>query len=354
MSSLDVQNLRIAIYGAGAMGITLGAFLTEGGLKNVDLINRNVQHVESLKKEGAQIDLGVDTGKKRVTSKVRIGFPEDMKGQYDVIFLMTKQRYNAEIVISLLPYLKEDGIICTTQNGLPEESIANIIGTERTYGAVMSFGAGFIGGESRVKLATKVSAMRVRIGGYKNAGSKLPVLEEILSYAKKATNENFVTITDNLMGERWLKLSINAAFSGISAMTGLSFGEIASRHKTRKLALGVLQECVSVANTQGIKLAKMHGIDVAKLLGEKTPINNFIAYMVLPFAMRKHRITHSGMMRDILSGRKCEIDYINGVVCAEGKKIGVKTPICEQIVEIVHGIENGLYEMDYKNVDFFI
>ena len=75
--------------------------------------------------------------------------------------------------------------------------------------------------------------------------------------------------------------------------------------------------------------------------------------MVLPFAIYKHRITHSGMMRDILAGRKCEIDYINGVVCKMGKAVGVETPLCEQIVEMTHGIENGLYEISPKNLDFF-
>ena len=48
------------------------------------------------------------------------------------------------------------------------------------------------------------------------------------------------------------------------------------------------------------------------------------------------------------------IDFINGVVIAEGKRVGVETPFCEKVVEIVHGIENGLYEIDYKNVDFFV
>ena len=58
-------------------------------------------------------------------------------------------------------------------------------------------------------------------------------------------------------------------------------------------------------------------------------------------------------LEDIEKGRKCEIDYVNGVVCKEGAKVGVETPICQQIVEIVHGIENGLYETTYKNVEFF-
>ena len=61
----------------------------------------------------------------------------------------------------------------------------------------------------------------------------------------------------------------------------------------------------------------------------------------------------SGMLKDVQSGRKCEIDYVNGVVVKEGERVGVETPLCTKIVEMVHGIENGLYEIDYKNVDFF-
>ena len=59
------------------------------------------------------------------------------------------------------------------------------------------------------------------------------------------------------------------------------------------------------------------------------------------------------MLRDIQNGKKCEIDFIDGVVVKKGKSVDVQTPLCEKIVEIVHGIENGLYETSYQNVDFF-
>ena len=59
------------------------------------------------------------------------------------------------------------------------------------------------------------------------------------------------------------------------------------------------------------------------------------------------------MLKDVQNGRKCEIDFVDGAVVKEGERVGVETPLCRQIVEIVHGIENGLYEIDYKNVDFF-
>lgn len=48
------EEIKIAVYGAGAMGTVLGALLTKGGLK-VDLITRNQAHVEGMKKKGATI-----------------------------------------------------------------------------------------------------------------------------------------------------------------------------------------------------------------------------------------------------------------------------------------------------------
>ena len=347
----NVEEMRIAIYGAGAMGTVLGALLTKGGLKNVELITRNVEHVQGMKKKGATIVCTGDGSEILVPGTALK--PSEMTGKYDVIFLMTKQRFNAEILQNLLPFMHEDTAVCTTQNGLPESSVAEVVGFKRTYGAATSYGATFIGG-GKMALTSKIEAMNMEVGGYQNDGSKTALLAEILSYVGKATdNENFVKTTDNLSGARWSKLAINAAFSGLSTVTGLTFGEVAKRRKTRKIALGVLRECMDVAKAAGVKLAPMQGHDMEKLLGGKTPIKRFIAYTVLPFAMKKHKNLLSGMLKDVQNGKKCEIDYVNGVVVKEGARVGVETPLCQQIVEIVHGIENGLYETDYRNVDFF-
>ena len=147
--------------------------------------------------------------------------------------------------------------------------------------------------------------------------------------------------------------TINAAFSGLSVVTGLTFGKVAKKAKTRKLALGILRECMAVAKASGVTLAKMQGRDMEKMLGGTRPIKRFIAYMVLPIAMKKHKKLVSGMLKDVQNGRKCEIDFINGVVSKEGARVGVETPLCDKVVELVHGIENGLYEIDYRNTDFF-
>ena len=348
---MKATEARIAIYGAGAMGTVLGVMLKKGGLDNVDLITRNTAHVQGMREQGATIVCEADGIE--INEKVNAILPAEMQGQYDVIFLMTKQRFNEETLTALLPYLKEDGVVCTTQNGLPEPSVAAVVGEQRTYGAATSYGATFIGG-GKMALTSKLEGMSIEFGGYQNDEAKADLLAEIFSYAGKASgNLNFVKKSDNLLGARWSKLSINAAFSGLSVVTGLTFGEIAKRSKTRKLALGILRECMDVANASGVTLAEMQGHDMQKMLGGRTPMKRFIAYMVLPFAMKRHKKLVSGMLKDVQNGKKCEIDFIDGVVSKEGVRVGVKTPLCDKVVEIVHGIENGLYEIDYKNTDFF-
>ena len=110
---------------------------------------------------------------------------------------------------------------------------------------------------------------------------------------------------------------------------------------------------MDVAEASGVELAKMQGHDMRKLLGRTGFFGRKLSYILLPIAMKKHRKLRSGMLNDIQNGRKCEIDLINGAVVKHGEKVGVPTPVCKQVVEIVHGIENGLYETSYLNTDFF-
>ncbi|MBQ7879107.1 MAG: 2-dehydropantoate 2-reductase, partial [Clostridia bacterium] len=151
----------------------------------------------------------------------------------------------------------------------------------------------------------------------------------------------------------WSKLAINAAFSGLSVITGLSFGEIAKGKRSCKIALGILRECMDVATAQGVVLEQMQGHDMQKMLGNRGFFATRFALFVLPIAMKKHAKLYSGMLKDLQNGKKCEIDFINGVVVDRGKKAGVLTPFNEKVVQLVHDAENGLCEITPENLDFF-
>ena len=114
--------MKCAIYGAGSLGTVLGAYMTKGGIP-VELVNRNRAHVDALREKGAHI-----TGTVDFSTPVTAITPEEMTAPYDVIFLMTKQLHNKEVVTFLKPLLAPDGVIVTFQNGIPEPGIAEIVG----------------------------------------------------------------------------------------------------------------------------------------------------------------------------------------------------------------------------------
>ena len=90
---------RYAIYGAGSLGTVLGAYMTKNGV-DVELVNRNKAHVAALNEKGAHI-----TGTVEMTVPVKAITPDEMSGVYSVIFLMTKQLLNPEVVAFLKPFL---------------------------------------------------------------------------------------------------------------------------------------------------------------------------------------------------------------------------------------------------------
>lgn len=332
--------MRTAIYGAGAMGTILGAYIAKSG-KQIDLISRNESHIQGLKEHGAQI-----TGTIHFTQKVDAYLPSEMTGKYDIIFLMTKQQDNHAVVEALVPYLQEDGIICTMQNGLPELSVSEVIGPQRTYGCAMSWGATLLGGGiSELTSIPDPDTLSFSIG--RMEGQEDAYLHEIASLLSTMGK---VTIESNFIGARWAKLLVNSAFSGISTITGATFGEIAKNPVSRKMGQAIIKECIDVARKASIKIEPIQGKNIEKLFDYHTKFKKWIGYLIIPIAMKKHRLIKSSMLGDLAKGKPTEIEAINGVICQYGLKVGVATPVNDQIVRIVHEIENGQYPVSWDNL----
>ena len=84
--------MKTAIYGAGSLGTILGAYINKAG-EPIELINRNKAHIEALQTNGAQV-----VGTVQFNQSVKAYTPAEMSGKYDIIFLMTKQQNNKEVV----------------------------------------------------------------------------------------------------------------------------------------------------------------------------------------------------------------------------------------------------------------
>lgn len=322
------------------MGTVLGAFLTKNGVP-VDLITRNISHVQALKERGAHVVGTVD-----FSVPVSALLPEEMSGEYDLVFLMTKQRYNAETVAFLLPHLSQNGVICTMQNGLPEPSVAAICGKERCLGCAVSWGATFVG-EGSAELTSSTDSLTFAVGSVYGENPHSSAVQRVLSHMGRATVES------NFIGARFAKLAVNSAFSSLSAVTGRTFGEVANDKKSRKIAQALLNEAFTVARSYGIKVGKIQGHDIARLLGYKTAVKRAISFALIPLAMKNHARLKSGMLFDLQKGKNCEMEFINGVVAKMGKNTGTPTPLNDAVLDITRRIVAGELQISECNLSLF-
>lgn len=323
------------------MGTILGAFITRNGGR-IELINRNKAHIEALKQHGAKI-----VGTLEFTQAVKAYTPEEMSGTYDIIFLMTKQSQNTQVVTFLKDFLAEDGVIVTLQNGLPEYLIAEIIGNDRVLGCAVTWGATML--EPGIcELTSEPDSLTFTLGSITD--ERNAHFEEVKSLLEMMGKVN---VEANFIGSRWSKLLINASFSGVSAVLGCTFGRAAGNRKSRRIVQLLIKECIDVCAKAGITIEPVQGKDIVRLLDYHNPLKQAFSSFVIPIAIRKHARLKASMLQDIEQGKKTEVDAINGVVSAFGRKVDVPTPVNDKIVEIVHRIEDGELNPSFENLRLF-
>ena len=333
--------MRVAIYGAGSLGTILGAFISKAGVP-VELINRNKAHIEALRTKGAQV-----VGTMQFCQPVIAYTPDEMNGQYDILFLMTKQQHNAEVVQMLKNYLAADGVLVTFQNGLPEMQIAEVLGEERVLGSTVAWGA-TLQSPGVCELTSEPDALSFSLGAISEKRSKhFTKVKELLELM------GTVDVEENFLGTRWSKLLINASFSGMSAVLGCTFGEAAGPKESRKVVQAIIKECIDVCQKGGIRIEPVQGKDIVKLLNYTNPLKKAFSFFIIPIAIRKHAKLKASMLQDLEKGKLTEVDAINGAVSEYGRKVGFPTPVNDKVVEIIHQIEKGELKPGFENLKLF-
>ena len=318
--------MRAALVGVGSLGTIIGALITQAG-KQIDLVDGFKAHVDALNASGATI-----TGSLELNVPVKAYTLDQLTGKYDYVILLTKQTTNRETLTALLPHLHADSAVCTLQNGIPEDSVAALIGRERTLGGAVGFGATWQRpGVSRLTSgyeATKKFAFEIgEIDGV--ARPRLNIIKDYLDCVGSTV------ISPNLMGIRFTKVFMNATFSGMSAALGCTFGDVLYNAKAMACLAFVADECIKVAHANGVRLVEMQGEEFeafelqqgAADIASKIPLYQKI--------WRDHTSLKASMLQDLEKGRDTEINYINGVLCDKGREKGVPTPFNDKIVELV-------------------
>ncbi len=330
--------MRMAIMGAGSLGTIIGALMTKSGY-DVDLIDVNVPHVEALNKSGAKI-----IGLMDLVQPVKALTPEQMSGEYDIVFYLVKTTQNASALKSVAKHLKSDGTVITMQNGIPEEDVAEVVGEARTLGGIVGWGATLV--EPGVsKLTSTPDHMTYDIGSLNGQDSAR--LDQIVEIIKSA---GIPEKTNNLIGVRWTKLTINCAFSTMSAVSAGTYGDVLDNPSALTCAAHIWRESLAVSRAAGVIPEPLQAFDIRTLdfhtkaeLAEKLPV---FGKLIGP-----HRNIRTGILFDIESNRQPEIDTYNGIICRWGQRHNISIPVNQQVVDIVKAMAAGKLKIEPRNVE---
>ena len=324
------MKMRTALLGAGSLGIIIGALIAKEG-HQIDLVDSYGENVDALNAAGATV-----TGFLEMNVPVKALLAEQMEGYYDLVLLLTKQTANATALTELLPRLHKDSVVCTLQNGIPEESVASIVGKERTIGGAVMFGATWVkpGVSQLTSPFENVKALAFEIGEID--GTMRPRLAQIKGILQ-AVGET--KVMDNLMGIRWNKVLQNSCFSGMSAALNCTFGDVLANPKAMDCLAHIADEVIKVCHAQGYRMVEAFGEDFESL---ELRSNNDIPEKMALFhrVWDPHVKLKASMLQDLEKGKKTEIEYINGLVSEKGRRVGVPTPFNDKVVELVKEAES--------------
>ena len=328
----------VVIWGAGAMGGTIGAHLARAGQK-VLFVDVVPEHVRAMQGQGLHITGPIAD----FTVAAQAVHPEEIKEHFYTILLCVKAHHTETATRKLLPHLQPDGVVVSVQNGLNENVIASIVGPARTFGCFVNFGADYIepgvihfGGRGTVAV------------GELN-GAITPRAREI--HALFRTFEPRALLSNNVWGFLWSKL----AYAGMLFATALSDESIAdalARPEHRFIYKGLAREVVQVAAAQRIRLELFDGFDPRAFSPEapadaaERSLDELVAHN------RKSAKTHSGIYRDLaVRKRKTEVDAQLGPVIERGRAARIATPLSARVRALIHEIEEGKRGLTPANLD---
>jgi 2-dehydropantoate 2-reductase len=334
---------KIGIVGAGAIGCVVGGLLTKAG-HDVTLIDQWPEHVETMKARGLRLSGTCGEHLIPVTA-LHIHEVQSLAAPFDAVFIAVKS-YDTEWATQLgLGYLaRPDGVLVDFQNGINDERVAAVAGRERVLGCVITIGAGLY--EPGHAMRTDRAAIGFKVGEHDGSDSaRARDLARILNDVAPAK------VTTNLWGERWSKLTVNCMANPLAGLSGLGSAEVRSEAAPRRIAIHLAAEAITVGRASGHEVEPIYGIEPQRFVDAAA--GRGVQSVETDLAASAKHLTggRPSLLQDVLKGRRTEIDYLNGYVSNEGRKRGIKTPINDAVVALIHRHGVGTLKPDPKNLE---
>ena len=305
MNDSNSKQMKILIYGTGAVGGYFGARLAQAG-NDVTFIARG-KHLGAIKKNGLQIK-SID-GDFTISPAKATDDISSLSTDFDLIILGVKSWQVLDAAKAIKPILNDKTLVLPIQNGVNNvDKLLSIIDQKNVI-------AGFC------KIYAKVDGFgiinhfffppEINFGEINNEKSER--ILKLQSIFEKATFKTI--IADDIIADIWKKFMFICAVSGLGALTRVSIGAMVANEETKSLLQKTVEEIYAIALANGVNLPL--GMDK----------------MMLGFIVNQPYESTASTQRDIMEGRPSELENFNGYIVEQGKKHKIKIPVNKFIYE---------------------
>ena len=324
---------RIAVLGAGSIGCYVGGAWAAAGL-DVTLIGRE-RFAKAIAKHGLTIS---DYSGWQQKLEPRFATDPQVLSDARLILVAVKGGSTAEAAEEIARHAKPGATIVSFQNGIGNKAIlAEALGERFTLVQgmvpynVIHLGEGrFHKGVAGKLMAQDVPEMRA------------------LADRVASSREPLVLSTD-MPGVLWGKLLINLN-NAVNALSGLTLREELAQRGYRRVVAASQREALRVLKKAGIAPARAGPLS-PRMIPRAINSPNWLFQNVLARRWKIDEKARSSMSDDLMSGRKTEIDQLNGEVVRLAETLGMDAPVNRRIVDLVREAEAGAPALSPKQLE---
>jgi 2-dehydropantoate 2-reductase len=294
------------------------------------------EHVAACRTSGLNIRGPVEEFRQMVPAAM----PDEIEGEYEIIVLAVKAHATEAALAMLEPHLASGGYVLSAQNGLNELTIARAVGSERTMGCFVNFGADWMG-PGEILFGNRGAVVLGEIDG--SLRDRTRQMHRYLCLF-----EPDAILTDNIWGYLWGKLAYGAMLFA-TALTSDSMSENFADLRRFVVFDRLAREVMAVASARMIRPVGFNGFDPS-CFAPGAPVAGARASIAALAEFNRHTAkTHSGIYRDLaVRKRKTEVDPQIGVIAQLGRAAGVPTPAITCLVALIHDIEEGRRPISFE------
>jgi 2-dehydropantoate 2-reductase len=296
--------MRVVVLGAGSLGSLVGGRLatTEA---DVTLLSRESEHVEAVRESGLNL-LCPDGGE--VVVDVRVATDPVVAADADLLIVCVKSYDTDEAMADVAPSLDETDVL-TLQNGLGNaETIAGHVPRERVIAGTTTHGA----------VPESPGVVRHAGRGDTTLGRYFaPNDDRVRDAARLLTEAGIETVvTDDPEAAVWTKVLVNAGINAATALARVQNGALLEHDSGEQLLERAVREGVEVARVEAVDVPE-DCVERAREVANQTATNR------------------SSMLQDIESGKRTEIEALNGALARHATDADVAAPVNETLADLV-------------------